>query len=195
MHQFQRLNYLLSYPSGFRIWLNVLGIKTEENVPSRIISLSPLTFTHTNPVKLFIFIMSVAVPPGLYQVQVTSNTSQKVAGPASAGGNITVNTSTAQVWQITGDGVITSFQTGSSATQARTPNVPAISGNNVVADAGTIAQQWIISGANLISNTYWTGYVMTSDGTQLFWGVDGSNNVRVTGTTAKTQFSFIPVAV
>ncbi|KAJ4480767.1 hypothetical protein C8R41DRAFT_490674 [Lentinula lateritia] len=147
MHQFQFVNYLLSYP--------ILGIKTEEN--------------H------FIFIMSVAVPPGLYQVQVTSNTSQKVAGPASAGGNITVNTSTAQ-WQITGDGVITSFQTGSSATQARTPNVPAISGNNVVADAGTIAQQWIISGANLISNTYWTGYVMTSDGTQLFWGVDGSNN-------------------
>ncbi|KAJ3862288.1 hypothetical protein EV359DRAFT_65744 [Lentinula novae-zelandiae] len=159
--------------------------------------------------------MSVAVPPGLYQVQVTSNTSQKVAGPASAGGNITVNTSTAQVnvtdyhiWRnsfqdessvnyslVTGDGVITSFQTGSSATQARTPNVPAISGNNVVAAAGTSAQQWIISGANLISNTYWTGYVMTSDGTQLFWGVDGSNNVLVTGTTAKTQFNFIPIAV
>ncbi|KAJ4480737.1 hypothetical protein C8R41DRAFT_489053 [Lentinula lateritia] len=146
--------------------------------------------------------MSVAVPPGLYQVQVTSNTSQKVAGPASAGGNITVNTSTSQVvskqgsgWQITGDGVITSFQTGSSATQARTPNVPAITGNNVVANAGTIAQQWIISGANLISNTYWTGYVMTSDGTRLFWGVDGSNNVLVTGTSAKTQFNFIPIAV
>ncbi|KAJ3898497.1 hypothetical protein F5879DRAFT_1026556 [Lentinula edodes] len=139
--------------------------------------------------------MSVAVPPGLYQVQVTSNASQKVAAPASAGGNVTVNTSTSQVWQITGDGVITSFQTGSSATQARTPNVPAITGNNVVADAGTIAQQWIISGAALISNTYWTGYVMTSDGTRLFWGVDGSNNVLVTGTTAKTQFNFIPIAV
>ncbi|GAW00852.1 hypothetical protein LENED_002406 [Lentinula edodes] len=113
--------------------------------------------------------MSVAVPPGLYQVQVTSNTSQKVAGPASAGGNITVNTSTAQVWQITGDGVITSFQTG----KALLPKL----------------------GHRIISNTYWTGYVMTSDGTQLFWGVDGSNNVRVTGTTAKTQFSFIPIAV
>ncbi|KAJ3873107.1 hypothetical protein F5051DRAFT_420099, partial [Lentinula edodes] len=166
-----------------------------KNLLSRLISLSSLTFTHTNPVKLFIFIMSVAVPPGLYQVQVTSNASQKVAAPASAGGNVTVNTTTSQVWQITGDGVITSFQTGSSATQARTPNVPAITGNNVVADAGTIAQQWIISGANLISNTYWTGYVMTSDGTRLFWGVDGSNNVLVTGTTAKTQFNFIPIAV
>ncbi|GAW00165.1 hypothetical protein LENED_001665 [Lentinula edodes] len=107
-------------------------------------------------------------------------------------------------WTITDDldisgkllvGVITSFQTGSSATQARTPNVPAITGNNVVADAGAIAQQWIISGANLISNTYWTGYVMTSDGTRLFWGVDGSNNVLVTGTSAKTQFNFIPIAV
>ncbi|KAJ3783731.1 hypothetical protein GGU10DRAFT_334497 [Lentinula aff. detonsa] len=137
--------------------------------------------------------MSVALPAGLYKIQVTSsNPALTLAAPSSAGGNITVNTSSSQVWQVSGDGVLTAFTT--FAGQARTNNSPAAQGTNVVANSGSPAQ-WIITGVKLISNSYWTGYIMTNDGTQLFWNLDGNNNVLVNPSSSKAQFTFTPVSI
>ncbi|KAJ3979767.1 hypothetical protein F5890DRAFT_1478274 [Lentinula detonsa] len=137
--------------------------------------------------------MSVALPPGLYNIHVTSsNPTLILAAPSFAGGNITVNTSSRQVWQVSGDGVLTAFT--AFAGQARTNNTPATQGSNVVANSGSSAQ-WIITGVKLISNFYWTGYIMANDGTRLFWNLDGNNNVLVNPSSSKVQFTFVPVSI
>ncbi|KAJ3759433.1 hypothetical protein EV360DRAFT_82129 [Lentinula raphanica] len=134
--------------------------------------------------------MSVAVPPGLYTIQVTNQVTNKLAAPASAGGNVTVNTVSSQVWQVTGDGTITAFS-GTTGLQARTNNIPAQAGSNVVANSGSDAR-WIISEGKLISNSYWTAYVMTNDGTNLYWSIDGGNNILVNAKASRAQFTFTP---
>ncbi|KAJ3726803.1 hypothetical protein FB446DRAFT_790298 [Lentinula raphanica] len=134
--------------------------------------------------------MSVAVPPGLYTIQVTAQATNKLAAPASPGGNVTVNTISTQVWQVTGDGTITAFS-GLTGLQARTNNIPAQAGSNVVANSGSDAR-WIISEGKLNSNTYWTAYIMTNDGTNLYWSIDGSNNVLVGPKSGRAQFTLTP---
>ncbi|KAJ3903119.1 hypothetical protein F5879DRAFT_178870 [Lentinula edodes] len=101
---------------------------------------------------------------------------KKLLAPPSAGETINVGTvkTSLSVWQISGDGTITSFLTGN---QAQTKDNPSTVGSNVVTDKAD-GMQWIVCGVELTGNNSWTGSIMTNDVTGLFWSIESGRRVR-----------------
>ncbi|KAJ3918342.1 hypothetical protein F5877DRAFT_79101 [Lentinula edodes] len=85
--------------------------------------------------------MSVALPPGLYEIHIPNDAKKKLLAPPSAGETICVGTvqTPLSVWQISGNGAITSFSTGN---QTQTKDNPSTVGSNVVTDKAE-GMQWI----------------------------------------------------
>ncbi|KAJ3892027.1 hypothetical protein GG344DRAFT_64941 [Lentinula edodes] len=85
--------------------------------------------------------MSVALPPGLYEIHIPNDAKKKLLAPPSAGETISVGTvqTPLSVWQISGNGAITSFSTGN---QTQTKDNPSTVGSNVVTDKAE-GMQWI----------------------------------------------------
>ncbi|KAF8827331.1 hypothetical protein HHX47_DHR5001096 [Lentinula edodes] len=134
--------------------------------------------------------MSVALPPGLYEIHIPNDAKKKLLAPPSAGE--TINVGTHPSWQISGDGTITSFLTGN---QAQTKDNPSTVGSNVVTDKAD-GMQWIVCGVELTGNNSWTGSIMTNDVTGLFWSIESGRRIvlRNPANESIPQFHFVPAS-
>ncbi|KAJ3931836.1 MAG: hypothetical protein NXY57DRAFT_178084 [Lentinula lateritia] len=121
-----------------------------------------------------------ALPPGFYEIHIHSNDNlekEKILTPQSLGVSITSGTASADAtWQISGDGLIVAFDKSNwSEYQTRTNNSPCQAGDYVT--TGKIGgMRWIIYEAQWNLGDYWTAYIMSNDGTKLFWTINPSNS-------------------
>ncbi|KAJ3847372.1 hypothetical protein EV368DRAFT_69164 [Lentinula lateritia] len=138
--------------------------------------------------------MSVSLPPGLYEIHVPSDAKKKLLAPPSAGETINVGTvkTPLSVWQISGDGTITSFSTGN---QTQTKDNPSTVGSDVVTDKEN-GMQWIVCGVESTGNNSWTGSIMTNDITGLFWSIESGRKIvlRNPANDSIPQFLFVPTS-
>ncbi|KAJ3806377.1 hypothetical protein F5876DRAFT_80761 [Lentinula aff. lateritia] len=146
-----------------------------------------------------------ALPPGFYEIHIHSADNlekEKILTPQSLGVSITSGTGSADAtaspilhyvfdlwfsfpsfkilfytqWQISGDGLIVAFDKSNwSEYQTRTNNSPCQAGDYVT--TGKIGgMRWIIYEAQWNLGDYWTAYIMSNDGTKLFWTINPSNS-------------------
>ncbi|KAJ3847368.1 hypothetical protein EV368DRAFT_87805 [Lentinula lateritia] len=128
-----------------------------------------------------------ALPPGFYEIHIHSADNlekEKILTPQSLGVSITSGTGLADAtaspilhyWQISGDGLIVAFDKSNwSEYQTRTNNSPCQAGDYVT--TGKIGgMRWIIYEAQWNLGDYWTAYIMSNDGTKLFWTINPSNS-------------------
>ncbi|GAW08662.1 hypothetical protein LENED_010737 [Lentinula edodes] len=144
--------------------------------------------------KLPTLTMSVALPPGLYEIHIPNDAKKKLLAPPSAGETICVGTvqTPLSVWQISGNGAITSFSTGN---QTQTKDNPSTVGSNVVTDKAE-GMQWIVCGVESTGNNSWTGSIMTNDVTGLFWSIESGRRIvlRNPANDSIPQFHFVPAS-
>ncbi|KAJ3877786.1 hypothetical protein F5051DRAFT_407538 [Lentinula edodes] len=138
--------------------------------------------------------MSVALPPGLYEIHIPNDAKKKLLAPPSAGETICVGTvqTPLSVWQISGNGAITSFSTGN---QTQTKDNPSTVGSNVVTDKAE-GTQWIVCGVESTGNNSWTGSIMTNDVTGFFWSIESGRRIvlRNPANESIPQFHFVPAS-
>ncbi|KAJ3740723.1 hypothetical protein DFH05DRAFT_1528501 [Lentinula detonsa] len=139
--------------------------------------------------------MSFALPPGLYEIHTLSDDRKKLLAPSSPGEKVTIGTikDPRSVWQISGDGLITSFSTGC---QTQTMNSPSTAGSDVVTDKG-LGMRWIVCSVESNGNYTWTGSIMTNDVTGLFWSIESGYKVVLASPNFECipQFRFVAVSL
>ncbi|KAJ3768033.1 hypothetical protein FB446DRAFT_752912 [Lentinula raphanica] len=130
----------------------------------------------------------VALPPGLYKIYVNGEKERKLLTPSSPGQGIKIGTITERnVWQISGDGRITSFP---SRYSSRTINKVSTLGNKVVADKME-GMRWIIC-VKRSDKLNWIGSIMTGDATGLVWAEDAGKVIleKITNDVCLHRFRF-----
>ncbi|KAJ4473811.1 hypothetical protein J3R30DRAFT_731536 [Lentinula aciculospora] len=122
----------------------------------------------------------ITLPPGFYEIHThTDGGETKVLTPESFGIAIATGTaSRSAAWQISSDGLIVAFDKSGTEYQTLTNNKPCINGEEVTTEKEG-GMRWIIYGVEHHLGNFWTGSIMTCDGTKLFWNVDSYDKVRL----------------
>ncbi|KAJ3727727.1 hypothetical protein C8R42DRAFT_346175 [Lentinula raphanica] len=121
----------------------------------------------------------VSLPAGFYEIHThTYDGTRKVLTPESVGvAIITGNLPKDAIWQMQADGRIVAFSKSGNQVQqyqTLTKNKPCQQGDSVTtSNEENSGMPWLICNVqyHLVGN-YWTGDIMTNDGTKLSWSVD-----------------------
>ncbi|KAJ3823540.1 hypothetical protein F5880DRAFT_510346 [Lentinula raphanica] len=129
----------------------------------------------------------VSLPAGFYEIHFhTYDGTRKVPTPESVGvAIITGNLPKDAIWQMQADGRIVAFSKSGNQVQqyqTLTKNKPCQQGDSVTtSNEENSGMPWLICNVqyHLVGN-YWTGDIMTNDGTKLSWSVDSADSsVRI----------------